>query len=142
MKNLIKYIAVLSLLLLNFNASAQYERLTKGERSTFDSSINIQLSTYRVWRVKLLVGDSLIAGFKNECDSMRIELDKFNVLTTAQVHEINAITGFVTRERSNYDSLNTKFDSLIMVVSKQKPFYEQPLFIAISCFLLGIFIAK
>lgn len=110
------YIVIIVILLLSArNINAQYSLMTHGERCPFDTSVAIQIDTYRLESLKMKLADSLINSL-----TYQVQLSDSISYTLQKQLALSAIKGRIKEEE-----LNTKQETIDKLL-KQLEYKPEP----------------
>ena len=113
---------IFALASLSFEGSAQYMRMTRGDVSRYDSSVNIELSEYRRIRQKVTLADSLAANINlliSQSNDLRTE---FNDKEKTLLSIVKANGETIDRKDETIKGLSSKFDDLESTAKKFRIF--------------------
>lgn len=106
------------LLCLTFEVSAQYNLLRRGEPSTYDSAVNIEISEYRKIRRKVLTADSLVAQLNQEIEIRQGQGRAFASKVNIMQNIIDRQTETIKSKDETIRQLSQSFDNLAHATKK------------------------
>ncbi len=108
-----------------FEVSAQYKKLTFGQKSPFDTAVAVRIDRYRLETQKFKLADKLIDSLSWEVKSLYREVsisDSINDRSDVQIY-------FLQKSNQRKDSINAvvnkNFKQLLEIANKKEPWYKK-----------------
>lgn len=123
-------------------SSGQYQLLTRGQSSAFDSAVAIRIDRYRLEGIKLKLADTLIHKLTFESLSRERERWIQDSTIRAQALVIHAITANLIGKDSTISEVNRNYNLLYRksIEAIPRKWFEDPWKVAPAAFCLGIVI--
>jgi hypothetical protein len=127
-------------LCLSSDALAQYTFLRKGQTSSYDSSVNIEVKEYRKIRAKILTADTLVTALNDEIKKSYVISSRKDTVISSQILIIESNARVIEVKTKTISDLSDNFNKLFQANNKKKKFYERPGFLFGSGGVAGIII--
>jgi hypothetical protein len=118
MKQSKSVLIICALLCLSFEAAAQYKLTRRGEPSPYDSSVNIEISEYRLIRNKVLTYDTLRRRIQIERLNFEVLEVEFRTKAAIMEEVVKAKDGTIARQDTTIADLRKVSEDAIGVAKK------------------------
>lgn len=115
-----------------FESSGQgYEKLLRGQKTTFDTAVAVQIQQYRLIRKKATIADKYISSLKTTIDSLNETVKLYSALDLTMQQIQQTQQEYQAKNDKAFSDLSQSFDKLLRQKIPPKKFYERTGVIAV-----------